>query len=474
MSLRARVAALVIAAFTIVLLVIGFLVPALVRDFLLEQLDRQLDEARIVAIGVLNDELGGVDRYPDFGRGGPTATYAGAYVEYRDAAGVLVVGRFVDDEIAAELSAPDLPDVLLLADGTATTFPSISGDDPEEWRVLQFPVRSAPDGEEAGVATVALPTTPIEETVNRVVRIQWVAGGVGIVVLGGAAWLLIGVGLKPLRRMERTAAAITDAGDLGQRVDHPGERTELGRLGVTLNAMLGRLQGSFVAQQVTEGKLRRFVADASHELRTPLTSIRGYAELYRRGGDQPEQVGRSMERIEDEALRMGRLVDDLLTLARLDERTDVERSDIDMASLVADLVDDIRVVDAERTYTLLADERCTVSGDDHRLSQAVANLLANARTHTAPGTVVDVTVRRAGSRVRVAVADHGAGLADGEAAIVFDRFYRADPSRSRQAGGAGLGLAITAAIVAAHDGTVTAGPTPGGGATFTIDLPATP
>lgn len=473
MSLRSRVAALVIAAVAVVLLVIGIVVPALVRDYLMDELDRQLVDAQVVAIPVLNAELDGYGRPTP--KGGPTATFAGAFVELRDLDGEVVVSRFVDTDLEDELSPPVLDDGTVLAEGERRTVDSVDGTAPEQWRILQFPAVVERGGEAVGTITIALPTTEVDDTVSRVVRIQWIAGIGGIAVLGVAVWLLAGFGLRPLRRMEHTAAVINDAGDLGRRIEHPGRRTELGRLGHTLNAMLERLQGSFESQQATERRLRRFVADASHELRTPLTSIRGYAELYRRGGDQPDQVARSMERIEDEAVRMGRLVEDLLTLARLDERRDLEQVPIDAASLVTDLVGDARVVDAEREYRLDATP-CPVVGDAHRISQAVANLLANARTHTPAGTPVEVTVGPAGPSggVRIAVADHGRGLGPGEAELVFDRFYRADPSRARPTGGSGLGLAITAAIVHAHGGTIRAEDTPGGGATFVIELPPAP
>jgi two-component system OmpR family sensor kinase len=226
-------------------------------------------------------------------------------------------------------------------------------------------------------------------------------------------------------------------------------------------------------QRDTEGRLRRFVSDASHELRTPLTSIRGYAELYRRGGDSTEQVGRSMARIEDEASRMARLVDDLLLLARLDESPPLEHVSFDVAAVVTDLVDDVRAVDPARVVSLRA-EPAPMVGDRHRVTQAIANVLANARVHTPPGSPIDVTVGGEAGRIEIAVADHGAGLPPTARAQVFDRFYRADPSRARTLGGSGLGLAISSAIVEAHGGQIAVDDTAGGGATFRIQLPALP
>ncbi len=474
MSLRARVAALVVGAFTLVLLVVGVLVPTLVHGFLIEQLDRDLADSAFAALPMLRAELSGFDApgSDDHERGESSATYTNIYAAVRDDDGQTIVDAFGESAAAAGLSAPDLPDQI---DGNREAFTvGSAGDQPSNWRVMVTELQiTTGDGPPAtGQLIVALPTSSVDDTISRIVRIELVAGGVSLVVLALAGWWLVALGLRPLGEMERAAAAISDAGDLGQRVGHPGERTELGRLGVTLNAMLSRLQSSFEAQQTTERKLRRFVADASHELRTPLTSIRGYAELYRRGGNGPEQVGRSMERIENEALRMGGLVDDLLALARLDDGGELEHTPVDLARVVGDLVDDARVVASDRTIGWSGPVECVVNGDGHRLTQAIANLLSNARLHTPPGTAIEVGLTRTARSARLEVVDHGLGLPNGAASQVFDRFYRADPSRSRLHGGSGLGLAITAAIVAAHGGTVAATPTVGGGATFTIDLPA--
>jgi two-component system OmpR family sensor kinase len=282
---------------------------------------------------------------------------------------------------------------------------------------------------------------------------------------------LTGLGLRPLRRIEDTASTIA-AGDLSQRVDPHSSAKEIVQLGDSLNTMLGRIEDAFDAKEASEARLRRFVADASHELRTPLTSIRGYAELFRRGAaDDPVTLARSMERIEGEAGRMSRLVDDLLLLARLDEGRPLERAPMDLAALAADVVHDAAVADPNRVITLEAQVPVGVDGDRERLTQVLVNLLANARTHTPAGTPIEVWVDTRGDRAVARVVDHGPGVPEAERAMIFNRFHRNDPSRSRDRGGSGLGLAIVDAVVRAHGGSVDLTPTPGGGATFSVELP---
>ncbi|MFL5825804.1 MAG: sensor histidine kinase, partial [Thermoleophilaceae bacterium] len=220
-------------------------------------------------------------------------------------------------------------------------------------------------------------------------------------------------------------------------------------------------------------RLRRFLADASHELRTPLVSIRGYAELFRTGAvRERSETEKAMRRIEEESKRMGVLVDDMLTLARVDEMREPIREPVELDRLASDAVEDARAADAERTIELVADTRAVVLGDRHQLQQVIANLMRNALTHTPAGTPVDLFVRRENGQVELVVRDHGPGLPSGDPAELFERFWRADSGRIRGAGGAGLGLAIVAAIVDAHGGSVSAADAAGGGAEFTVRLPA--
>jgi two-component system OmpR family sensor kinase len=271
--------------------------------------------------------------------------------------------------------------------------------------------------------------------------------------------------------MAATADAIA-AGDLSRRVSPADDHTEVGRLGVALNTMLNRIESAFAERQQTEDRLRRFVADASHELRTPLTSIRGYAELFRRGAaTRPDDLAKAMSRIEEEAARMGVLVEELLLLARLDQGRPLERQPVDLSTMAAEAVADARVVEPDRPIELDVDGPVTVIGDGPRLKQVFDNLLTNIRTHTPAGTPATVRVSGNGDTATLVVEDQGPGMTEDEAARAFERFYRVDPSRARRSGGVGLGLSIVSAIVAAHDGTVNLDSTPGQGATFTISLP---
>jgi two-component system OmpR family sensor kinase len=314
----------------------------------------------------------------------------------------------------------------------------------------------------------------VQATLHRlVVTEMFVVGGV-LLAIGLLSWWLVRLGLRPLDRMAETAGAIA-GGDLSKRVEPADDRTEVGQLGTALNTMLGRIETSFEEQRASEARLRRFVADASHELRTPLTSIRGYAELFRRGAaDRPEDLERAMRRIEDEGARMGLIVDDLLLLARLDQGRPLERRPVDLTALAGDAADDLRAADPDREVTLDAQRDVAVEGDEPRLRQVVANLLDNARTHTPAGTPVTIRLAVEGQDAVLDVADRGPGMSDDEAARVFERFYRGDPSRSRESGGTGLGLSIAAAIVRAHGGTIGVSAAPGEGTTFRIRLPLQP
>jgi two-component system OmpR family sensor kinase len=271
--------------------------------------------------------------------------------------------------------------------------------------------------------------------------------------------------------MARTADEIA-AGDLSRRVEHTPQPSEVGKLGEALNGMLGRLEEAFGERQRAEDQLRRFVADASHELRTPLTSIRGYAELFRVGANRrPEDLARSMRRIEQEAARMGVLVDDLLLLARLDEGRPLRREPVDLRALAADAVADARAAEPRRPLELDVNGPVLVSGDDARLRQVLGNLLANVRTHTPVDAPATVRVHREGDDARLEVRDAGPGLDPADAEQAFERFYRADVSRHRSSGGSGLGLAIVQAVSEAHGGRAGVDSVPGQGATFWVRLP---
>jgi two-component system OmpR family sensor kinase len=290
---------------------------------------------------------------------------------------------------------------------------------------------------------------------------------VAIAVLG--LWA-VRLGLRPLDAIEKTAAGIA-AGDLTQRVERAEDRTEVGRLGLALNTMLGQIESAFKARAASEEKLRRFVADASHELRTPLAAVRAYAELFKRGADKrPEDLERAMSGISRESARMTLLVEDLLLLARLDEGRPLERERVELAHVVREAVETARTVDPDRVIELDTEE-AVVLGDAHRLRQMVDNLIGNTRAHTPADAPVTVSVARLNGNALVLVRDSGPGMTSEEQERVFERFYRADPSRARASGGVGLGLSIVSAVAEAHGGKVSVRSEPGKGSTFEISLP---
>ncbi|WP_421732319.1 sensor histidine kinase [Cellulomonas sp.] len=346
-----------------------------------------------------------------------------------------------------------------------------------QWRVVayNFPMR---DGT-VGTAVIALPLGDIQHTVRRMTLVLLLSG-LGIVLLGAVAgaWA-VRRSLKPLREIETTAAAIA-AGDLTQRVPSGPEHTEVGRLSAALNGMLAQIEQAFGAQSASEARMRRFVADASHELRTPLATIRGYGELYRMGAlTTTDQVDDTLRRIEQSATRMGALVEDLLALARLDEGRPLRTGPVDLTVLAADAVSDLHALDPSRSTRLVplvdgaAGGPCVVVGEESRLRQVLANLVGNTVQHTPPGTPVEIAVGMLpNGEGALEVRDHGPGIDPEHAARVFERFYRVDASRGRDSGGAGLGMAIVAAIVEAHAGSVHLSRTPGGGTTVRVTLPA--
>jgi len=334
----------------------------------------------------------------------------------------------------------------------------------------RYRVRASIEDGATGMLVVASSLADVDSTLHRLLLIEAL---VTLLVIGGIAALglwVVRLGLRPLGEIEVTAAAIA-SGDLSRRVERAEERTEVGRLGLSLNAMLGRIETAFRAQEASERKLRRFVADASHELRTPLAAVRAYAELFDRGAaTRPEDLDRSMKGISRESERMSVLVDDLLLLARLDDGRPLERVPVELDEVVGEAVETAHAVDPDRSIELSA-EPAVVVGDRVRLRQIVDNLLANVRAHTPADTAVSVTLTRVNGSAEIAVTDSGPGLDAEHLAHVFERFYRADASRARASGGVGLGLAIVAAVAEAHGGTVSASSEPGGGSTFRIAIP---
>ncbi|MET8141490.1 HAMP domain-containing sensor histidine kinase [Sphaerisporangium sp. NPDC005288] len=344
------------------------------------------------------------------------------------------------------------------------------------------------------IRVIAVRMDDIDATVTRLAVIVASVGGGALLALGLACNWLVRRSLRPLGEIERTAGAIA-GGDLSRRLPPRHRRTEMGRLGRAINGMLAQIEAAFDDREASEiaarksafearrseDRMRRFVADASHELRTPLTSIRGFAELYRHEAPSLEEAARLLRRIEDEATRMGLLVDDLLLLARLDQQRPLDRQPVDVLSVAAGAVLDAQTLAPDREIDLVrldgSDGTVTVTGDEARLRQVVANLVGNVLRHTPAGTAFRVGVGNLDGHVVIEVADEGPGLPVQDAERVFERFYRADPSRTRNGvGGTGLGLSIAAALVQAHGGVITLDSDPGRGATFRVALPtdATP
>jgi two-component system OmpR family sensor kinase len=354
----------------------------------------------------------------------------------------------------------------------------VRGTDQQNWRVVAVTVV---DGGRSAVVIIGLPLGPVDSVVEHAALVVVGVGLLTLVLAFFIATWTVSRSFRPLARVEKTAAAIA-AGDLSRRVDVENPATEVGRLGSSLNAMLAHIEAAFAARMASEARMRRFAADASHELRTPLVTIRGFSELYRHGAlSSPQDVATAMGRIESEAKRMGAMVEDLLLLARIDEQRPLQRKPADLLLVAHDAMVDTQASDRSRTISLTgldggAPGPAPVLGDEAKLRQVASNLVGNALRYTPEGTPIElgVGVRTAADGTRqsvIEVRDHGPGVPDEEASRIFERFYRADTSRTRETGGSGLGLAIVAAIVGAHSGSVRVEKTDGGGATLVVSLP---
>jgi two-component system OmpR family sensor kinase len=386
----------------------------------------------------------------------------GTYAQRREASGK-VIGSQVISFGQAKPAAPRIPAKVpvdrLFTVGSVGT----SG--------LQYRAIAFRDPEDSGLTLVAVPLGDVNQTLNRLLLVEGLVIVGVLVALGLSAFFVVRLGLRPLDRIEVTAGEIA-AGNLSRRVSPATPRTEVGRLGIALNGMLDRLEQAFGERQASEERLRRFLADASHELRTPLASIRGYAELFRMGATKDAAgTEMAMRRIEEESKRMGVLVEDLLTLARLDEAPVLARQEVDLGALARDAVDDARATSPQRSIELQVKGPAIICGEEHQLRQVLANLMRNALVHTPARAAIEVALQGDPETVRISVRDHGPGLPPGAQEALFDRFWRSQAGRERGKAGAGLGLAIAREIVEAHRGQITAANAEGGGAVFTICLP---
>ncbi|CAL9492859.1 sensor histidine kinase [Streptomyces sp. enrichment culture] len=481
-TLRTRLVVASVALIAVVCAVIGTVTTLALRSHLYAQLDGQVREVAMRAAGGpaggrplpeplrQDDPLGFVTRGPQgFG-------VIGATVEDGRVTGGVVSNEKVVNEVTAP-EAGDLTDAQLAALG------AVPRDHDEH--TADIPglgsYRVAHQVGTNGAFYVALPTADVDSTINTLILVEISVAAAGLVAASLAGAVLIGVATRPLRRVAATATRVSELplhrGEvtLEERVP-PSEcdpHTEVGRVGAALNRMLDHVHGALHARQESETRVRQFVADASHELRTPLASIRGYAELTRRGR---EEVGpdtrHALGRIESEAGRMSLLVEDLLLLARLDAGRPLQCGPTDLVPLVVDTVSDARAAGQDHVWRLeLPDGPAPVTGDAARLQQVLVNLLGNARTHTPPGTTVTARVRRDGPWLRVDVADDGPGIPPALLPHVFERFARGDSARTRSTGSTGLGLAIVQAVAAAHGGAVSVDSAPGR-TVFSLHLPA--
>lgn len=366
---------------------------------------------------------------------------------------------------------PKLSSAQLSGEGAPFTAPAVTGG--QSWRVLAEPI---PGGRHLVIASSL---TNLDSTVTRLEIADATAGVIAVALLVGIGLPLVRASLAPLARMEVTAAAIA-AGDLSRRIDHPPGNTEVGRLAEALDTMLGTIEAAYRARSdgearalQSEDRMRRFVADASHELRTPLTSVRGLAEYSLQQGEAAsrDELLRLMTLIQDEAGQMGRLIEDLLLLAGFDSGRPLDRRPIDLASIAAEAVQRARIMHPGRAITLHAAEPVIIHADDERVRQVIDNLLGNAVQHTSQGSPVTVSVISVPGSGQLTVTDCGPGMTPEQASRVFERFYRTDDARTRTRGGAGLGLAISASLTAAHGGEIAVETEPGQGAAFHVRLP---
>src|SRR5690625_902440 len=505
--LRAK---LILIAWLAVILALGIsgpLIVVLVRSSLVDQVDVQLEQAASDIAQTAATELSTGNTSPD------ERLPSDYFVQFQ------IGGTRTSLQAGSAPSAlgavPNIPELSPAQVGQGlepTTVDSVTGS--THWRVVALPVEARSQaGVTRGAVAVALPLTTVEATIGQITVVILVAGVAVLLIASGISWFAVDRTLRPLTAVESTALAIAD-GDLSRRVDVAPMSTEVGRLSYALNTMLAQIEQAFAQRDVSEARLRQFVADASHELRTPLAVLRGYGELYRQGAIPESEVGATMERIEGEAKRLGTLVEDLLTLTRLDEVEGgvgangsaaggggadggaTPRETVDLRALVVEASQDLRALDPGRQVTIIpwappppsgqnkpegtepavtgaGVDEIFVRGNASQLRQVLSNLVGNIAQHTPQGSPVEFALGlRDVDTAILEVRDSGPGVPANQAEAIFDRFRRLDPARSRKQGGAGLGLAIVAALVGAHGGSVRAVPNASGsGLTVQVTLP---
>jgi two-component system, OmpR family, sensor kinase len=497
-SLRARLTFVAVAITLVALVAADFVVYAEFRSYLFGRVDATLENAH-PALEAVADEANATPRrspptppqekdnaQPGVGSGFDSdfcqlgaSVAPGMFIEVRTKKGRVVSGEDGREyckafEIGEQLSQPRVPaSITGLRPSAANrselvsyfSVGSMSGAG-QSYRVRVSTLRNG------DYLVIADPVGDVAASIHRLVRLEILVTAIAFLSALFISLLLIRIGLRPLRDVERTADAIT-GGDLIHRVPNPNPRTEVGHVATALNVMLDRIEGAFDDLKTSEARLRRFVADASHELRTPITAVSAYAELFRRGAAKEEpDLARVLLGIERESDRMARLIEDLLTLARLDEHASIAHEPVELVGLACEAIETARTIGPEWPTDLTAGGPVEVFGDRESLRRVIDNLFSNLRAHTPQGTHATLSVRRDGDRAIVELADEGPGISEADAQTIFDRFVRVDPSRSRTSGGAGLGLAIVSSIARAHGGRAEASPRRGGGVIFRVILPA--
>lgn len=452
MAIRTKIAAAMAVLLPLAVAIIGFVTVQTVSDHLTSQVDEKIQE--------YYDQ--GLREMPT---GRPDQDYG-----YREFALMLFNG---DGTLALSLPAGytadpySLPEIDSPPDGREF-FTVDSADGTVAYRAAAVPV-TVNDAD--GTIVIATSMNDVKDTTTTLTRTVVITGLVVSVIGIAAAWIITRRGMHPVDRMVADAETVA-SGQLDHRITPADPRTEMGRLSLALNRMVSRLTDAIGERDRQHERLRQFVADAGHELRTPLTAIGGYVQLYQSGAAaHGEKLDRAMDRIGSENARLAGLVDDLMVLSRLDEEVGGDRELVELSQLARDAVDDAEVADHDHPFELRAPDEITVVANEGQLRQVLVNLLTNARVHTPSGTRIDVEVEEEGELAVLRVADHGPGISEEHRRRVFDRFYRADPSRSRATGGSGLGLSIVTSIVAAHGGELRLESEEGAGTVIEVRLP---
>jgi two-component system OmpR family sensor kinase len=469
-SLRLRLLLALVGLVAAGLLVADGVTYLSLQSFLLQRVDQQLPAARFPVLREIENQSSSLPgNVPTVPPGESANLPPGTYGCLLDGSGQILfpITFSYGNTAAATPSLPaGLPQTTAHDGGQTTLTVAASGHSSLRFRVLATQYGGSPY-----TLVVAIPLAEVTQTLQRLLLVEGIVTFSVLLALVLLAWWIVRREMRPLDDMAATAGAIA-AGDLTRRVGRADSRTEIGRLGLALNTMLAQIEEALTKSRSSENALRRFLAQASHELRTPLSSIRGYAELFRRGArERPEDLDLAMRRIEQEATRMGVLVEELLLLARLDEGRALEREPVDLTRLAADAVTDAKIVAPGRVVSFEQTGPVVVPGDESRLRQVVTNLVVNALRHAGDEAHVEVRTGVADGRAVLEVSDDGVGMTGETAAHAFEPFYRPKDGRGRGEGTTGLGLSIVAAIVEAHDGHVDLQTAPGRGARFSVRLP---